>query len=1058
MAKPTYVSIHNHTEYSSLDGKGTVKDYVERAVQLGMPALGITDHGSVCGTYEFYMACRDAEIEPILGSEFYFVPNAESVRDDKDAERFHVTIVARNEAGFQTLSELSDESHRNFYYKPLIDRKMLRHISKEDRKNLVVLSGCAGSIISRKLTKTFPDQKPLKVAGDKKEYYKANDELLWWKQTFPNFYIELMHHGTDFDRELNRRLLKLAQRHGLPWVVTNDPHFVMKDEACHHDALLAIQTAAQLDDPERFRFHGKGYHLRSHKEMERAFRRYGDEIWLPGAAATIEIAKTCKTRIPSWDSRSWHIPKFPGVDDAHVELRRRAWAGLRSRGLAEDERYVARLKHELKQFKNVSMADFLLITADADDHAREVGIRMGPGRGSVCGTLVGYCAGIHKVDPIKYDLLFERFLNPERPKMPDVDTDFQKSRRHEMFTYAEDKYDVRNVMRVAAQQRMQTKDAFTRLSMTYGVPYAEAKKITKEIIEDEEGNAVLPDEVEKAYPDLHATLVQLTGLNKGMARHPAGILIFDPNDPVRNLIPEMWIPNDQAPPHPLNGRKGNFVSQFDLDVASGIGLLKQDFLGLRTLDTIQVCVDLIKSRHGVTVEPDDWIPGEEEGDTKVWKMLREGHTVGVFQMEGGANHRGIQEIKCGEFEDIVSCTSLYRAGPMIAGAPKRFLENKKDKKVRVAHKSLRPFLERSWGEMIYQEQMFEILRECAGFSWARVDDAKTAMAKKDPVKMAGLREEAVEGFQKVSGMEEWKASEVWDMIAAQAAYLFNRSHAVAYSILTYQTARLKMLYPLEFMCALLRTVDPTSKTAKEKRETYMTEALRLGFKLMPPDVNVSDDKFMPNGDDELLFGLTDIKNVGASACSKIEAERKRKTKRLKKQGKKVPKRLFRRVDELSDAINNSGVMKALAAAGALRSLGVEPDIDMQEELLNWQFHDHVAPFRKKYEKKIKLPRTNNGRVFLVGEITKSEKSKTKTGNEFVRWTLRLEPGVEARVQVWEDACELFDLAKGTIIKVEGRWNAQWSNLAVSEAEQVGVLRRVVSPSKDAKPKKGKRAA
>jgi DNA polymerase-3 subunit alpha len=1033
-----------------------VKDQVARGKQLGMPALGITDHGNICGTYEFYMACMEAGIEPILGSEFYFVPEASAVRDDKDAERFHVTIVARNEAGFQTLVELSDESHRNFYYKPLIDRKMLRSIPKKDRKNLVVLSGCAGSIISRKLSKMFPDQKPLKLFGDNPEYAKANDELAWWASTFPNFYIELMHHGTDFDRRLNRRLLGLATRHGLPWVVTNDPHFVMKEEACHHDALLAIQTAAQLDDEERFRFHGKGYHLRSYREMERAFRKYGDEIWLPGAAATIEIAKTCKTRIPAWDSRSWHIPKFPGVDDAHVELRRRAWAGLRRLGLEDNKIYVKRLKHELREFKNVSMADFLLITADADDHAREQKIRIGPGRGSVCGTLVGYCIGIHKVDPIKYDLLFERFLNPERPKMPDVDTDFQRSRRPEMFAYAEKVYGRENVMRVAAQQRMQTKDAFTRLAMTYGMPYAESKKFTAAIIEDEEGNAVLPDEIEKAFPELHATLVQFTGLNKGMSRHPAGILIFDPNDPVRKLIPEMWIPSDQAAPHPLNGRKGNFVAQFDLDVASGIGLLKQDFLGLRTLDTIQVCIDLVKARHGVTIEPDDWVPGEEPDDTKVWKMLREGHTVGVFQMEGGANARGIQEIKCGEFEDIVSCTSLYRAGPMIAGAPKRFLENKKDKKIRVAHKSLRPYLERSWGELIYQEQMFEILRQCAGFSWARVDDAKTAMTKKDPVKMAALKEEAIEGFQKVSGMEEWKASEVWDLIAAQSSYLFNRSHAVAYSILTYQTARLKMLYPLEFMCALLRTVNPDSKQAKEKRETYMTEALRMGFKLMPPDVNVSDDKFMPNGNNELLFGLTDIKNVGPSAVTKIEAARKRKIKRLKKQGKKVPSRLFRRVSELADAINNAGVIKALAASGALRSLGVEPDIAMQEELLNWQFHDHVAPFRKKYEKKIRMPRTNNGRVLVVGEIIKTEKRKTKTGNEFTTWVLRLEPGTEIKVQIWEDAIELFGLQKGTIVKLEGRWNAQWSNVAVDDAEQVKTLRRITKTRN--KPNKKESAA
>lgn len=1031
---PNFVHLHNHTDNSMLDGMATIPRYVNRAVEMGQVALGIMDHGNICGAWEFYTECLKAGIEPIMGEEFYFVPDAERSRDDKDAERFHVGIIAKGARGFEILSELSSASHDQFYYKPVLDRNLLEGLSKKDRKSLVVLSGCAGSILSQKILADTEHGYAKMSEGDEAD---ATDELRWWNGLFPNYFIELQHHNTEFDRMLNKRLLKLARRFDLPWVVTNDPHYVLEEEACHHDALLAVQTAAALDDEARFRFAGDGYHLKSAREMERAFRSYGSDVWRPGAAATLAIAKDCQVRIPAFDARTWHIPKFPDVDDSQRELERRAWAGLKARGLGEDKKYRKQLKHELKEFEKVGMADFLLITADAIDHARDEGIRVGPGRGSVCGTLVGWCIGIHKVDPIEYDLLFERFLNPERPKMPDVDTDFPPSGRPTMFGYTDDKYGAENVMRVGAFQRLQTKSAFKSLAMTYGVPFQQSNEFSKGIIEDEEGNAVLPDVVMKALPDLLATLMTVLGIKKGIARHPAGVIIFDPNDPVHKLVPHMWIPDDNAPPHPRNGRKGHFVAQWDLDTVSGIGLLKQDYLGLRTLDTIEECVRLVKERHGIDIDPDEWKPGREKDDKGVWKMLRQGHTVGVFQMEGGANHRGIQEIQCSGFEDIVSCTSLYRAGPMIAGAPGRFNKNRKDKKVRVAHESLKPHLERSWGELIYQEQMFSILKECAGMSWSRVDDCKTAMAKKDPKKMAELKDEAVEGFRKVSGMSESKAEEVWETIAANAAYLFNRSHAVAYSVLTYQTARLKYLYPLEYMAALLRTVDGSSKPGKEKREAYMTEALRLGFKLLPPDVNVSDAKFMPNGKDELLFGLVDIKGVGEKAVAKLVAAR---SELAKKRGKKMPVQF---VEDLAPAINNSGVMKFLALAGAFRSIGVEPDPAQQEELLNWQFVDHVAPFRKKYAKKIINPEdARRGNVWLLGEITKAEKRKTKKGDDFMTWVIRHKPGVEFKVNLWSNAFDLFDLQKGSIVAVSGKWSSQYSNVAVNSSDNVRVFRRI----------------
>lgn len=1042
MPKTDFVHLHVHDEYSMLDGMATVRRMVEQAKSHGAFALAQTNHGNVAGSHDFYQECRRAEVEPILGCEFYFVRDAQAVKDDKTAERFHITFLAQDEAGFEILTELSTASHHNYYYKPLIDVPMLEGLSKKDRKKLVVLSGCAGSIVSRSLMGGIEDD--------------AHEWLNWWKKKFPNFYIELMHHNTSFDKELNGKLLKAAKRHDLQHVITNDPHYVLKEEACHHDALLAIQTAARLDDPARFRFEGEGYHLRSPKEMRRTFKRYGEAVWKPGAANTITIAKACKTRIKAWDSRSWHIPKFPGVSDADATLRNMAEEGLKARELDGKKKYVRRMEHELAQFKKVGMANFLLINADICAEARRRDIRMGPGRGSVCGTLVGWLIGIHKIDPIRYGLLFERFLNPERPKLPDIDLDFPPSRRAEMFEYAEKKYGKNNVMRVGAYQRMLMKKAFKSLAMTYGIPFQQANILSKSIVEDEEGNAYFATtkgaaKIEQVYPDLHASLMALIGLKTGVARHAAGIIIFDPDDPIQKIIPEMRIADESGTRKTID-----YVSQFNLEAAGDIGLMKQDFLGLRTLDTIQECIDLIKERHGIDIEPDDWVPGEEKGDAKVWKLLRDGHGAGVFQMEGGANHRGIQEIKCSEFEDIVSCTSLYRAGPMIAGAPKRFLKNKKDKKVRVAHKAIEPFMQQSWGEMIYQEQMFQMLNEAAGLSWSQVDDVKTAMARKDPVKMAAMKQAAVEGFMKISEMSEGKATEVWNQIQAQAAYLFNRSHAVAYSMLTYQTARLRVLYPLEFLAALMRTVVGSSETVKEKRESYLSEAIRLGFKIMPPDVNVSDDRFMPNGDDELLFGLTDVKGVGDSAVKKVSEFRTRKLAESKRRGKKL-KQAFERPEEVSIAVNNTGVYGALCAAGALRSLGVDPDTEKQEELLRWQFEDRLKEFREKYAKRIALPEPGkSGKCSILGEIRKVEERRTSKGDAYKTWTLRHAPGEDFRINVWQNAEELFPLLAGSVVIVRGTYSAQYNSMGVSNPDEVTILRRITRKSVE-KSKKEKTA-
>ncbi len=998
-----FVHLHCHTEFSMLDGKGTVTDYVKRAAQLRQPALAISDHGNIMGAPEFYWECKANGIDPILGEEFYFVPDfedAHGVKKPGEKNRFHVTILAIGERGFRVLQQLSTQAHEHYHYKPLIDRSMIEALGR-DRDHLAVLSGCAGSIISQAIlggVEINPDR-----------------EVEWWMRMFKHFYIEMMSHQTSVDRELNAGLWSIAKRKRLPWVITNDPHYVLEEECTDHDALLAIQTASDIDDPDRFRFEGSGYHLRSRKEMVEAFSDYSRKLWLPGIKETMKVAELCKTDIPAFDSRSWHIPEFPDTNDADAKLKRLAIGGLRKRYLHKNPEYVAKMNDELKKFKAVGMSNFLLITWDVLREAADRGIRTGPGRGSVVSSLVAYLIGIHKMDPIKYNLLFERFLNPERPKMPDVDSDFMPSRRDEMFDYAAEKYGVENTQHVAAYQTLKNKGMFRSLAKAHGMEHAAVERFAKDILEDDEGNVILPEQVREGYPDLVDQLDRLSGLKSSISSHPAGVLIFADNDPIKKYVPSMWVPSSKK-----------FVSQYALKACEGLGLMKQDFLGLRTIETIEECLKLVKQRHGVDLEPDEWSPDDEEDDAGVYKMLGEGKVSGIFQMEGPTNRMGIQQIRPDKFEDIVITTSLYRKGPIMAGAVKRFLKNKSDGRMRVAHPSLTPILEESWGELIYQEQMFKILNELAGFSWSRVDDAKTAMARKDPEKMASLKDEAVAGFQKITGMNVQTAEKVWEMIAAQAAYLFNRSHAVAYSFLTYQTARLKYLYPLEYICALIRTVEGKTKEAKVKRISYLADAFTFGFRILPPDVNKSEAIMSCHGTRTLRFGLQDVKGVGAAAAKKIAAR---------------PHGKYRSMSGVEVIANNIGMVEKLAEVGAFESLGIPADPGKQEELLDWSFQDNLAELRTKYEQRVVLPHGDQSEVVIIGELLKNDKRATKTGKDFHVWEVRWDAANTFKFNVWSSAEPCFTIPTGSVVQVTGKWSEQWRNIGVSDPDQVKVLKR-----------------
>jgi DNA polymerase-3 subunit alpha len=571
--------LHVHTEYSSLDGMGRIDDYVSRASQLGQAALAITDHGTLSGLPEFYAATKKAGVEPILGCEFYIVEDHAWREKGKQPERSHLTVLGRGAEGYRVLTELSTLSHHQYYYKPVLDRANLEDLG-DAAQHLTVLSGCAGSMLSAAV-----------LSGDRD---RQRSEMLWWRETFPNFYVELMHHDTSFDRKLNRGLVRLARKYDVPWVVTNDPHFVNEDEHDVHDALLAIQVAKPIDDPDRFRFDGRGYHLRSRKEMRGVIEgNYGADVWSPGVANTLRIAKDCYTSIPSWNKRTWQVPKFPDTDDAYKMVKDVSFARLKELGKHNDPVYRAERKKELAAYKAGEICDFLLITRETIEWAKSVGIPVGPGRGSVCGSTVSYLLGIHKMDPIKYGLLTERFYNPARPRMPDIDTDFGQRRRGEVFKHAEEKYGVENVVAVATFQRMKAKKAFGGLAKAFGYTYQDRLRLSKEIVSDDEADSkdityILPDEVLRRTPEILPLMEKLVGLKTGVSRHPAGVIIADPAQHIRLQVPELYIASSKT-----------YAGQFDLDQVEHLGLMKQDFLGLRTLDTIDLCVQWVEDRTGV---------------------------------------------------------------------------------------------------------------------------------------------------------------------------------------------------------------------------------------------------------------------------------------------------------------------------------------------------------------------------------------------------------------------------------------------------------------------------
>ncbi|HHX76826.1 MAG TPA: DNA polymerase III subunit alpha [Firmicutes bacterium] len=872
-----FVHLHTHTEYSLLDGAARLKDLAEKAKDLGMPALAITDHGTMYGVIDFYKICKKAGIKPIIGCEVYVAPRS---RFDKEARKddfqYHLVLLARNEAGYKNLMKLVTRGFtEGFYYKPRVDKELL----KEYAGGLIALSAClAGEIPS------------LLLQGDSK---KAAAAAISYRDIFGsgNYYLELQDHGIEEQKIVNQGLLQISRETGIPLVATNDLHYLNREDAEAHDVLLCIQTGKTVDDENRMKFIGQEFYLKSGEEMASLFASY------PGALEnTLDIARRCNVE---FDFSRTYLPYYetPGGVGENEYLEKLCFEGLKKRYQHVDETLMNRMRYELDVIFKMGYASYFLIVWDFIRFAREKGILVGPGRGSAAGSLVAYSLGITDIDPIKYGLLFERFLNPERVTMPDIDIDFCYEKREQVIEYVIEKYGSERVAQIITFGTMAARAAVRDVGRVLNFSYAETDKIAKmipfqpgmTINKALEQNADLKEICQKdeRYRKLLATSLKVEGLPRHASTHAAGVVISQ--EPLTNHVP-------------LQQTGTALVTQFPMGTLEELGLLKMDFLGLKTLTIMGEAVRLIKNRTGVELDLAK-IPLDDQA---TFELLQKGETAGVFQLESSGMRGVLRDLKPNRFEDIIAVVALYRPGPM-EQIPVFIKSKHGEVPIQYLHHDLEPILKETYGVMVYQEQIMEVASKMAGFSLGQADLLRRAIGKKKVEILNEQRRKFVEGCSG-KGYSIEMAEELYELILKFASYGFNKSHAAAYALIAYQTAYLKANYPLEFMAALLTGVMSTS----DKVAYYILDCQRMGIQVLPPDINESDTNFTVVPEKRIRFGLAAVKNVGFGAIDSILASRREK-------GSFVSLRDFcSRVDLRAC---NKKVLESLIKSGAFDSLG-----------------------------------------------------------------------------------------------------------------------------------------
>jgi DNA polymerase III subunit alpha len=938
-----FVHLHLHSQYSLLDGANRLEDVIGAAAGAGMPAMALTDHGNMFGAIQFYNLARKAGVKPILGIEAYVAQGSRFDRTPGRGTSNHLVLLAANEAGYRNLIKLTSKAYlEGFYYKPRVDKELLRHHSE----GIIALSACLKGEINERIV----GRQEKEAEATAREF----DEIFGRG----NFFLELQDHGIPDQRLANEALRRIARRTGQPLVVTNDCHYLRQDDAFAHDVLLCIGTQRNLSDTDRLRYASEHFYLKSAEEMHRLFP--DDHAALEN---TLAIAERCNVEIPTG---TFHLPDFPvpagytrasyfaevaraGLDQRLVELRRRRAHGPPGAVKAPDERYRERLEFEIQVIERMGFAGYFLVVWDFIRYAREQGIPVGPGRGSAAGSVVSYALRITDIDPLQYDLLFERFLNPDRISMPDIDIDFCMRRRGEVIHYVSEKYGRDRVAQIITFGTLAAKALIRDVGRVMGVPYAKVDRIAKLVPDMTRSLAEAAREVDALAAEVASdpevkTIVdvgsRLEGLTRHASVHAAGVVITP--RPLDELVPLYKVPK---------GDDEQVMTQWDMNVVESLGLLKMDFLGLRTLTVIDDAVKILR-HQGVDLDLDE-VPLD---DPEVYRLFCEGRTSGIFQFESRGMTDLLRRARPSKFEDLAAFNALYRPGALSVGMVEEYIQRKLGKKkVRYLLPEIKDILEETYGVITYQEQVMLIAVAVAGFTMAEADVLRKAMGKKKAEVMAQQEQKFIDGAV-ARRVPRDKAQELWNQIEPFAGYGFNKSHSVAYAMLAYKTAYLKAHYPVAFMAAMLNS-ELSSSDAIAK---YLAECrTNMGIQVLPPDINESDYFFTvahapaggggANGggaaagggaaigasapvsssapaaagalgaggrrpaDNAIRFGLGAVKGVGEGAIESVLGARRR-VGRFRS--------LAHLVSEIDLRLANHKVLECLIKAGAFDGLGV----------------------------------------------------------------------------------------------------------------------------------------
>ena len=881
MSGSEFVHLHLHTQYSLLDGACRIPEILAIAKSFKMDSLAITDHGSMFGAIEFYLEAQKAGIKPIIGCEFYVAPQSRLDKGGSGIEDAanHLILLARDEEGYRNLMKLVSIGYlEGFYYRPRIDKEVLA----KHAQGLIGSSACLkGEVACLILQKRFNDA--LKAADTYQNILGKG-----------NFYLEIQGNSIPEQKIVNEGMIKISKELGIPLVATNDVHYPTKDKAEAHEALLCIQTQTTLDDPKHMRFQKDEFYFRSPAEMKEIFRDCPQAL-----KNTLEIASRCNLEL---DFSQMHLPKYspPGGKNKEDFLFELCEKGLTDKGLRNDPDVQKRLDHELKIIRDMGFISYFLIVWDFIHHAKSQGIPVGPGRGSAAGSLVSFLLGITDLNPLKYGLLFERFLNPERMGLPDIDIDFCYERRQEVIDYVTNKYGQENVAQIITFGTMQARAVIRDVGRVMAITYADVDRIAKMIPAELDMTLKKALESEPELNNLYKNDPQITklinvalsleGLNRHASVHAAGVIIAD--KPLNNYMPIFKTGDNQI------------TTGYSMGTLEKIGLLKVDFLGLRTLTVIDETLKLIKKIRGTQIDIEK-LPLD---DQNTYKLLASSHTIGIFQVESSGMRDLLKKLIPERFEDLIALLALYRPGPIGSGMLDDFMKRKHGIiPIKYEHPRLEPILKETYGIMVYQEQIMQIASSLAGFSLAQADILRKAMGKKIPEVMEKERKNFLSGCIK-NGIKENTASKIFDLIEYFSGYGFNKSHSTAYALISYRTAYLKANYPVEFMTALLTSErDNTDKIVE-----YVNEAQRMGLKVQPPDINESQMLFKVENESTIRFGLLAIKNVGRGAAESIVGVRENiKFKSLEDLCHRVDLRLA-----------NRKVLESLIKCGAMDSFGV----------------------------------------------------------------------------------------------------------------------------------------